>query len=124
MAVLHYPGRVLVWDRDAESHPAHSVHALELADGFLSVWTKGQVPPFRTTDHDPATYHVGDEKLSWVDECYVERRFRVMGYKQHFHVATVGRAGLADAEPFREHVHPALWAELESVCGVTPDGQL
>jgi hypothetical protein len=105
---LEYPGRVLFVDDDARSNE-YPVHAVEFGTepfDFLSVWTKGQIPPFRETDHDPETYHRGDEKLSWVDEHYKDRTVRVLGYKQHFHIRG------HDVTEFVPFISPGLNAEI------------
>jgi hypothetical protein len=109
---LDFPGRVLFVD-DAARTNSEPVHAVEFGSepfAFLTVWTKGQVAPFRETEHDPATFHRGDEKLSWVDEHYRDRKVRVLGFKQHFHLRGSLSESLAQVAPY---MSPALREQAE-----------
>ena len=91
-------------DDNARSN-VEPVHAVEVAAepfAFVTIWTTGQIPPFRETEwgHDPKLYHIGDAKLSWVDEHYKDRAVRTLGYKQHFHVRGAARVIVPEFLPF------------------------
>lgn len=114
-----FPGRVLVYDGGAR-HNRDAVHAVEFGSApfpFLTVWTKGQVAPFRETDHDPATYHGGDAALSWVPEVYGGREACSLGYKQHFHVRLDAPARAGDLLPYMEFMSRELWQEALAALG-------